>query len=377
MTQQPEDDGLGPNLPVRLGDVFCDQRYKVLRFLGSGLYSKVWLVRDNRCASYRALKILKPGCYGGEKNLFEREILSHLRDKDATHPGHAHIPHFFDTFEHNGPTGRHVCLVLELMVENLSTFPTIFDEDQIPNAILKRFVKQLLLALDYAHQSGVIHTGQDIQPNNIMIKIKDHSHVDEYLEATAADPSNPEPHIRNFFLTDYLQLDNLDVALCDWGSASWTEKHLTELIQPELLRAPEVLLKAPWGPKVDIWNLGAVLPELLEALRIFNGRANVTGGRYLVKHHLEETDALLGPFTTWLLENGDRKTVSQYFQNSDGQWELRDPIPRPKVHLGIWAESLNGTEKENFLALLGSMMQIDPNRRKSAAELLKEPWLLD
>jgi serine/threonine-protein kinase SRPK3 len=39
---------------------------------------------------------------------------------------------------------------------------------------------------------------------------------------------------------------NLNIALSDWGVASFTNRHLTEEIQPPLLRAPEVLLGASW-----------------------------------------------------------------------------------------------------------------------------------
>lgn len=46
-------------------------------------------------------------------------------------------------------------------------------------------------------------------------------------------------------------------------SASWFDRHLTEWIQPERLRAPEVILGAPWDHKVDIWNLGLVVRILL------------------------------------------------------------------------------------------------------------------
>lgn len=43
------------------------------------------------------------------------------------------------------------------------------------------------------------------------------------------------------------------------GSASWFDRHLTEWIQPEKLRAPEVILGAQWDQKVDIWNLGLIV----------------------------------------------------------------------------------------------------------------------
>lgn len=59
-----------------------------------------------------------------------------------------------------------------------------------------------------------------------------------------------------------------------------------------MLRAPEVILGAPWGPPADIWKLGAVLLEVLDAVQMFDGRARETGGVYQTKHHLEDIEAL-------------------------------------------------------------------------------------
>lgn len=62
--------------------------------------------------------------------------------------------------------------------------------------LMKRFVEQLLLALNYAHTSGAIHTGTldqhntivnsltrrvlDIPPANIMLQINDQSIVEDF-----------------------------------------------------------------------------------------------------------------------------------------------------------------------------------------------------
>ena len=48
-------------------------------------------------------------------------------------------------------------------------------------------------------------------------------------------------------------------SLTNLSKASWVQKHLTEWIQPQMLRAPEVILGAEWDPKVDIWNVGLVV----------------------------------------------------------------------------------------------------------------------
>lgn len=214
-----------------------------------------------------------------------------------------------------------------------------------------------------------------------MVQIPDLSIIDDYLKNTTPDPVAYDPGsdtstivsqpLRDFYVRESTDLTTLDVVLCDWGSASWIDNHLTEVIQPVLLRAPEVIIGASWGPPVDIWNLGAVLLEVLDAVRIFDGRAMQTGGVFQTKHHLEEIVALFGPFPPRLLARGDPKPVAEYF---DDQGNIRDPIPRPKALLENWIESLTGNDREKFLMLLKSMMKIDPDDRLTAQELLGEAW---
>lgn len=47
--------------------------------------------------------------------------------------------------------------------------------------------------------------------------------------------------------------------LCDFGSAVAGDIEHTEDIQPDIYRAPEVILEAPWEYQVDIWNAGCMV----------------------------------------------------------------------------------------------------------------------
>ena len=108
---------------------------------------------------FLALKVLSAKSYCEKTRTFERGILAHLRDGDREQLGYTYVCHLLDDFEHRGPNGTHICLVFPLMGETLRSFGAWFDESRLPNSVMRRFTIQLLLALDFAHEHNVIHTG--------------------------------------------------------------------------------------------------------------------------------------------------------------------------------------------------------------------------
>ena len=47
--------------------------------------------------------------------------------------------------------------------------------------------------------------------------------------------------------------------LCDFGAAVPGDRENVTDVQPDLYRAPEVILKVPWGYPIDIWNAGCLV----------------------------------------------------------------------------------------------------------------------
>lgn len=47
--------------------------------------------------------------------------------------------------------------------------------------------------------------------------------------------------------------------LCDLGSAIYGNQYPSVFIQPQIYRAPEVMLGAPWTFSADIWNVGCMV----------------------------------------------------------------------------------------------------------------------
>lgn len=126
------------------------------------VFSTVWLVRDVYRKRYFALKILSTECYSSGHDIFEVEVLERLKVDGLEHHGHGYVSQMVDNFRLDSPLGPeygvHVFLVFDLMAETIGSFAVKYG-GTIPPWLMKRFVKQMLLALDYAHKAGVIHTG--------------------------------------------------------------------------------------------------------------------------------------------------------------------------------------------------------------------------
>jgi serine/threonine-protein kinase SRPK3 len=318
--------------PVRISDEFCDGKYQVIRKLGYGLYSTVWLARNSqydiypilmlnfpplltlyRTNQHVALKILTADSFGGEKATLELDILRHLASMVTESPktlGASHIVGLQDEFKHSGPNGLHVCLVFKPMGPDMSHYRKLFSRAKLPMPVAKRVTKELLMALAFLHDScQVIHTGspnmlkilllsitdasQDIKPQNILIETSEINEMFQHAPSKVFSPCYPphDPPTDYYMKSEQVisgeeKLETADVCirLADFGTgthmcsfpvvlygmlkssflttiftASWVDKHLTEWIQPQMLRAPEVILGAPWDHKVDIWNMGLIV----------------------------------------------------------------------------------------------------------------------
>lgn len=141
------------------------------------------------------MKVLSTECYGSGYDLFELEVLEHLQENEPNNPGHPHFSELVDSFTIQTKIGTTVCLIFGVMADKLHGFQKT---QSLSPTIMKKFVKQILLALDYAHKSGVIHTGIfrrscnsvssnlriDIKSDNIMIQLPDESIIkDRYMRS--------------------------------------------------------------------------------------------------------------------------------------------------------------------------------------------------
>ena len=185
----------GGNHPVNINDTFDSGRYRVLQKLGWGGYSTVWLVYDWTLCRLAALKVAVSEI---TETSNEARILQRLSSISAKHEGQCHLRKLTDYFVHDGPNGRHQCLVF--VVDGVSV-PALFGRyggtTRLPGRLAWELSKQITLALDCLHSNGVAHGGEiylSFTLSHILTKSR-HPHQ-QYLglaeRGTVLRPSLPE-----------------------------------------------------------------------------------------------------------------------------------------------------------------------------------------
>jgi serine/threonine-protein kinase SRPK3 len=105
----------------------------------------------------------------------------------------------------------------------------------------------------------------DLKPENILLGIENDGIISELIEDEEKNPTPAKvyddrriyPH-RNF---GNLRGPPGRPKLADFGLAvTGSEGPHNHPIQPDLLQAPEVILRAGWSYSVDVWNLGVMVP---------------------------------------------------------------------------------------------------------------------
>jgi serine/threonine protein kinase len=204
-------------------------RYELIRLLGSGASSEVYLARDMAANQPVALKVLRPALIQ-DGSSFARFT------QEARAAGGLRHPHIATVLEMGEAEGRY--FIAMRYVDGPSLDHRLREGGALSLEDSLRLARQIGGALDYAHKAGFIH--RDVKPANILC---------------TADG--------NFVLTDF----GLTKALMSTGLSS----HSGAILGTPAYIAPEVWLNQPVTPATDQYALACVICEALSGQVLFQG----------------------------------------------------------------------------------------------------------
>ncbi|KAI0115513.1 kinase-like domain-containing protein [Nemania sp. FL0031] len=373
--------------PILLGDLFHDQRYKVIQKLGWGTYSTTWVARDQVDNRNVALKV----SMSEKSNDSEAHILSaisKLSEEYGNHPGRHHLVQMLDRFTVYGPNGTHDCLVLELFGPSVHDVVHSLDDDRrLPAELAKSTAYQVLLGLDFLSIRKIGHGY--LHSNKIVFSLPDPASLDEswFSEKLGQPETAPVRSVDGRALTSHLPnyivrpiyfklrsmregLHTSTVKIIDFGEAFHYSRSADALRTPMPVRAPETIFDNLVDYRSDMWSMACLLFELVAGQPPID---SLTRGRAL----------LVGQMMEFCGEVPDRWRGKLYRMGI----RRAESTSNPPYMLLEWLEKiLSLTFNDNKVAqftrqdlvkvceLVAGLMKFEPSSRASAKEIMNDPW---
>ncbi|RNF06527.1 putative protein kinase [Trypanosoma conorhini] len=422
--ERPTDYRKGGYHPVVVGEVYHDQ-YRVVRKLGWGYFSTVWLAWDYVTKRYQALKVQKSAKHYTEAAYDEIKLLGEIMsaDPDKTRC----CARLNDYFEHTGPNGVHVCMVFDVYGEDLLSLIGRYEYRGVPLPIVKCISRQLLVGLEHLHSLEIIHT--DLKPENVLLSTPKHAIISfmkryhpppltQRLRLVERDPKTMTKSQRRRYYkklkaieqngdakenvpekdqhsavsktpesskeespeggrAEVLSASDTDsdweierlhhVVLADFGNSCWTYRQFTDEVQTRQYRCPEVILGEPYSTPIDLWSAACLIFELITGEFLFDPR---TGENYSRdEDHLALMTELLGELPE-SMRLGEGKYRSQFYNSRGALRNIKD--------LNFWylddvlykKHKFTRKKAAEIAEFLLPMLEFDPQKRATATEML-------
>jgi len=279
-------------IPERIG------KYPILRRLGHGGTSTVYLATDPFAGREVAIKLLAtaPADNPEAGRRYRRAIMNEAAL--AGRLSHPHIVTLYDAIV--DPDCSY--LVMEY-VSGGTLAPWCHPDNLLPMEQAVEIIFKCALALEYAHQQGVIH--RDLKPANILVR------------------------------------SGTDIKVSDFGSAQYGELDAARLryAGSPVYRSPEQLLDLGLTQQTDIYSLGVIMYQLLTGRLPFYASTGVQLADQIVggeptppSHHRPDLPTVLEAvimralardlrrrYTTWQEFGADLTEAYRSLSNSDAE----------------------------------------------------------
>jgi serine/threonine-protein kinase len=251
-----------------------DNRYRVLRRLGSGGMADVWLAEDSHLQRQVALKVLH------RRYLQDREFVARFQ-REAEHAAGLQHPNIVGVFD-RGSDGD-VNYIAMQYVQGPS-LKELIDRGLAPDQAVA-LVRQVLEGARFAHRNGIVH--RDLKPQNVI--------VDEEGKAIVTDFGIARAGVSEITQT---------------GSVMGTPHYLS----PEQAQGFEVT------PVSDLYSIGVILYEALTRHVPFEGESAVAVAMKQVSQVPQRPSSInpqVSPVLDAVVMRALEKDPGQRFQSAD------------------------------------------------------------
>jgi len=407
-------------------------RYLILKKLGYGSFSSVWMAYDVERNELVAIKIINPQDY--KEGMIEIQTYKKLEGLDNTYlltmlecfqVTPIHSKYYDESYKKKNKKERnHIVIVLPLMA--CSTFDLLKCdeyEDGLPLEVCKEIIKQTLLGIKELEKNNLMHT--DLKPENILVcglnreaellfgtfgkdQFIKRTH-DEKMEKLLENKTITEDEkwltsykiykkitqtIIKFMKNDMVDvkkqmksckvrsdyIKNIRIKICDFNLVLDTEENLGDTsieIQTRYYRAPEIILGHGLHKKTDYWSIGCILFELLTGEILFDPEKDELRSRDI--HHMYLIEELMGKVPDSMIsesENSEKLYDKNNYLLNVGKkikrWELKEVFAENHENVGLEENICN-----NVIRFINATLNINPNSRPNIKKMLTDINLID
>jgi hypothetical protein len=316
-----------------------NDRFELVKNIGKGTFSRVFMTRDRCANSFSAIKVIRNLDKYQMAARTELKILRYIRDSNRNN---APVIHLSEHMYYK----MHPVFVFPLYGRSLYRFMADNNFQPFRKCDAVSITQQICEAVAYVHSLGIICT--DLKPENIVF-VSDLS-----KPVRAADGRIVQAPI------------NTQIRLIDFGSAVFDRNGWhTHLIQTRHYRAPEVMLNLSWSYAADVWSIGCMIVELINGKMLFNTHDTID--------HLSQIETCIGTPVPQTLRDMTNAQTRQELFNQRQQLNMRrvkiSPVQCTKL------EDYFKKENEELLLLAREMLHWMAAYRVTAVGALQQKVL--
>ena len=164
---------------------------------------------------------------------------------------------------------------------------------------------------------------------------------------------------------------SIEVKICDIGNACWFNYHFSTIIQTRQYRSPEVLIGVNYNETSDIWSLACIVFELVTGDFLFQPEKGETFTKN--DDHVARFMQVLGKMPKNFAKRGEY--YNKFFTKEGKMRRIKEIKYIPLKEILVKKYHFKEKEAQALTDFLLPMLEFYPERRASARELLRHPWL--